>query len=179
MNKEKEVKYLVNSLPTDFEDVYHIEQYYFNPKGVEEKLKRIFKLDSLNNISTTRIRKIIHNDDTYYVLTIKSKGLIERDEYEELISEESFNLFLNQEIETKIIKNRYVVHYDDLKFEFDEYLNVNIDGYSLEVEDEDVLNKIDIIEDVLKNHFHLQYKDVTFDNRYKNSNLIKYFGEKE
>ena len=85
---------------------------------------------------------------------------------------------MNKDIESEIIKNRYIKLIDSYKFEFDEYLNLKIKLITLEVELETETNieeDISKIETIL-NKLNISFESVTFDNRYKNSNLIKYFG---
>lgn len=176
-NKECEVKFLINKLPNLPADtnVYYIEQYYFNPDNYQDIIKELFNLSSLDNINTYRVRKIKNNKVISYILTLKSKGLYERDEYETTINEELFKKFINNKI-SLIIKNRYIVFKDNFKFEFDEYLNLKEILYTVEVEDDDIENKIPLIEEILKNQFKIECKNVSNDLRYRNSNLLKYFG---
>ena len=75
-----------------------------------------------------------------------------------------------------MIKNRYKINKSLYTFEFDEYLNLKTNLYTCEVEDEEFDKHQVEIEDILKNYFKLDFVDVTLDPKYKNSNLIKYFG---
>ena len=178
MSKEIELKYLVSKIPENFNEKIYIYQKYFNPKGKEEYLKSLFKDIDLNTINTFRLRTITKNNKPIYILTLKSKGInYSRDEYEIEINEKTYNL-LNKDIESEIIKNRYIKLINNYKFEFDEYLNLKIKLITLEVELETETNieeDISKIETIL-NKLNISFENVTFDNRYKNSNLIKYFG---
>lgn len=178
MSKEIELKYLVSKIPDNFNEKIYIDQKYFNPKGKEEYLKSLFKDIDLNTINTFRLRTITKNNKTTYILTLKSKGInYSRDEYEIEIDKKTYNL-LNKDIESEIIKNRYIKIVDNYKFEFDEYLNLKIKPITLEVELETETNieeDISKIETILTS-LNISFENVTFDNRYKNSNLMKYFG---
>ncbi len=178
MSKEIELKYLVSKIPENFNEKIYIDQKYFNPKGKEEYLKSLFKDIDLNTINTFRLRTITKNNKPTYILTLKSKGInYSRDEYEIEIDEKTYNL-LNKDIESEIIKNRYIKLINNYKFEFDEYLNLKIKLITLEVElksEEKIEEDISKIETIL-NKLNISFENVTFDNRYKNSNLIKYFG---
>ncbi len=174
MQIETEVKYLIDQLPNDLPQPNYIEQRYFSMSGKEEVLKRIFDLESLSEIKTSRIR-MIKTDQTKYVLTLKTSGLYSRKEYEQVIDYELYQELLHQPIKTCIIKNRYVINHSGFTFEFDEYLNLKQPLYTVEVELEN-LDHIKEIELILKNTFKLKYLDVTLNPKYKNSNLKKFFG---
>ena len=141
-------------------------------------INRLFPGLDLNKISTYRVRKLNDDNNKSFILTLKSKAeSYTRDEYETLIDEESYNILKEKE-ESKIIKNRYIKTINNYKFEFDEYLNLKEKLYTLEVELESEENIDSIthdIEHILSSNGYT-FKNVTFDNRYKNNNLIKYFG---
>ena len=172
---ETEVKYLINKLPDNLPAPLYIEQRYFEPNKTKNIILELFNLNSLENISTKRVR-LIKSNQISYVITLKTKGLYTREEYEKEISEELYNLILTEEINSCVIKNRYKINYLNYIFEFDEYLNLKTKLYTCEVEDEN-LDKHQIeIENCLEKFFKLEYLDVTLNPKYKNSNLIKYFG---
>lgn len=171
---ETELKYLINRLPSDLPFAHYIEQRYFDRRGVEDILKKMFNLESLDNISTTRIRSIKH-EDISYIITLKTKGLYSRYEYEKLLTKKEYEVFLNQPITSCIIKNRYIINKGEFNFEFDEYLNLKNKLYTVEIEVDNIENSRQKIEQILSNDFSLKYEDVTLDFRYKNSNLQKYF----
>lgn len=173
---ETEVKYLINKLPSDLHEPLYIEQRYFTPVKTLSSILKLFDLESLDNIPTRRVR-LIKTDKIKYVITLKTKGMYSREEYEKEISEELYNEILKEEILSCVIKNRYKVSKSIYTFEFDEYLNLNTTLFTCEVEDNDFnLHKTEI-EDILKNYFKVEFIDVTLNPKYKNSNLIKYFGK--
>ena len=172
---ETEVKYLINKLPGDLPNPMYIEQRYFEPVNTLDKILKLFDLDSLENIPTRRIR-LIKTDRISFVITLKTKGMYSRVEYEKEISEELYNEILKEEIKSCIIKNRYKIKINNYVFEFDEYLNLKEKLFTCEIEGENILDNQNEIEDILLNYFNLEFKDVTLDGKYKNSNLIKYFG---
>ena len=175
---EREFKFVIDKLPASLSNPYHIDQYYFEPKKIKKELLKIFNLSSLDDITTYRVRKIKHNDEISYVLTLKSSGMLKRKEYEEIIDEKLFNKIIKQKLTSIIIKDRYVKEIDGYKLEFDYYYNLNIKLITLEIEipDDDTNIHYQNIINILNNHFDFKYQDVTNDYRYKNSNLIKYFG---
>lgn len=176
MTIETEVKYLINKLPSDLPKPLYIEQRYFTPVKTLEKILQLFNLESLDNIPTRRVR-LIKKDEIKYVITLKTKGMYSREEYEKEINEELYNEILKEEILSCVIKNRYKVNKSIYTFEFDEYLNLNTTLYTCEVEDNNFdIHKVEI-EDLLNNYFKLEFVDVTLNPKYKNSNLIKYFGK--
>lgn len=172
---ETEVKYLINKLPSNLPSPMYIEQRYFEPVNTLNTILELFNLESLDNIPTRRVR-LIKTDKVSYVITLKTKGIYSREEYEKEISEELYNLILNEKILSCVIKNRYKVTNSGYVFEFDEYLNLKTKLYTCEVEDEECEKHQDEIENILENYFKIEYVDVTLDHKYKNSNLIKYFG---
>lgn len=172
---ETEVKYLINKLPINLPNPMYIEQRYFEPVNTLDKILTLFNLESLNGIPTKRIR-LIKTNQISYVITLKTKGLYSRVEYEKEISEELYNEILKEEVKSCVIKNRYKIKIKNYVFEFDEYLNLKKSLFTCEVEDENILEHQKDIENILLNYFNLEFKDVTLDHKYKNSNLVKYFG---
>lgn len=181
MAKEIELKYCIDKLPNNLVDYYYIEQYYFTPTFEKSiLLHKIFPHLSLNIINTFRIRLVKSSIDNSinYILTLKTKGQYERDEFEKKIDKETFQKFISSDIESLIIKNRYVYHLNNYKYEFDEYLNLKSKLYTCEVEFNNLndLDKVkEEVEKNLSNYFKVNFTDVTLDGRYKNSNLHKYF----
>ena len=83
------------------------------------------------------------------------------------------NKILKQPIISTIVKNRYIIKYGEYNFEFDEYLNLGYNLFTVEIEfKSDMENNKRTIEMILDKYFKLKYKDVTFDPSYKNSNLL-------
>lgn len=189
VNYEIEYKYLINKLPFNKEELNedikkkYIEQVYFKTNDDKNELiKKKVKLESINNISTFRVRKIKEKSEVYYVLTLKSKGELYREEYECYLNEEEYN-YLSEEIESVIIKNRYVkcISYNNKEytFEFDEYLNLNTDLLTCEVEVDSTDKTLkDNIEYILKNIINIEFEDVTKEKKYKNKYLVENFGLK-
>ena len=172
---ETEVKYLINKLPDNLPAPLYIEQRYFEPIKTYNQILDLFNLESLNGISTKRVR-LIKTCKISYVITLKTKGLYSREEYEKEISEELYNQILKEEMKSCVIKNRYKINYLQYTFEFDEYLNLKTKLYTCEVEDNEFDKHKEEIENSLKEYFKLEFLDVTLNPKYKNSNLIKYFG---
>lgn len=187
MNYEIEYKYLIKKLPFDKESQNikkkYIEQIYFKTSAEKnEFIKKKVNLDSIENITTFRVRKIIENNLTYYILTLKTTGQLQREEYETFLSEYEYR-YLSEEIVTVIIKNRYIedVIYNDktYTFEFDEYLNLNIDLLTCEVEVDSLDKRLkEDIEHILRDVYGLDYEDVTNEKKYKNKYLTETFGTK-
>ena len=172
---ETEVKYLINKLPDNLPSPIYIEQRYFEPRNTLDKILKLFDLESLENIPTRRIR-LIKTDKISYVITLKTKGMYSRVEYEKEISEELYNEILKEKILSCVIKNRYKINSSIYTFEFDEYLNLKTELFTCEIEDNEFDKHKDEIESILKDYFKLEFIDVTLNPQYKNSNLIKYFG---
>ena len=100
MNMEIEKKYLIRSLPDDLKSFPHdqISQAY---------------------ISTSPVIRIRRKNDSY-ILTVKSSGLMAREEAEFDISQESFSRLLTKTEGNIIEKTRYKIpHKDSLTIELD------------------------------------------------------------
>lgn len=187
MNYEIEYKYLIKKLPFDIENQNikkkYIEQIYFKTSDEKnEFLKKKVNLQSIENITTFRVRKIIENNLTYYILTLKTTGELQREEYEAFLSEYEYS-YLSKEVISVIVKNRYIedILYNDktYTFEFDEYLNLNTDLFTCEVEVDSLDKSLkEDIEYILGNVYGLDYEDVTKDKKYKNKYLTETFGTK-
>lgn len=174
VNIETEYKFLVNKIPKVFNNVYNITQSYFSLNDITKaEIKKIFTIlnnDDFELINTYRIRMVSCNNKTKYIITLKTKGLNSRKEYEEEITKEQYDLFYKYSSKT-IIKNRYVVEYNNYVFEFDEYFNLveNIITCEVETEIEDV--NYNNITNIFKNYFHIEFQDVTNEKKYKNKYL--------
>ena len=182
MSIETEIKYKVNKLPKKYDKKIGIVQTYFDGLKKTSILEDIFPDLDFKNISTFRARKITILGKNEYILTLKTKSNdgYSRFEYEKEIDLDMYNSLINNNELSVVLKNRYIINYNGYKFEFDEYLNTKEYLITLEVE----LNTTDInevekekekIERIIKDDFKLEYLDVTMDNRYKNSNITKYF----
>ena len=114
---------------------------------------------------TIRLRK----EDNTYVLTVKSKGTVAREEFELEITEEEYNRLKLKSETPEVIKTRYYIPLENgLTAETDIYYG-NLKGLiTTEVE-------FKTIEDA-ENFTAPEWfgKDVTMDNRYKNTSLSIY-----
>lgn len=180
VNVEREFKFLIKTLPSNLPEPLHIDQYYFKNEELKHIFKKMFSLDNLDAITTYRVRKITYLDETKYVLTLKTSGKMSRLEYENEIDQTLFNKIISGHIDSLIIKNRYIDRIGEYIFEFDEYFNLNEKMYTVEIEltDDNFDQRYKEICQLLDSHYHVLYENVTNDARYKNSNLIKYFGGK-
>lgn len=177
---ERELKYCINTLPLSLSKPIYIEQYYFNPKGIESILSSTFPNVDLKTITTFRFRIIKDEFSFKNILTLKTQGLFERNEYEKEVDDNIKDIILTLPIISKIVKNRYIDSFNSFNFEFDEYLNLNTNLYTVEIELDDFNELVKSnIEDILLNHYNISFTDVTNDPSYKNANLIKKFGEKK
>jgi CYTH domain-containing protein len=123
-----------------------IEQYYLSGKDDEW---------------TIRLRK----SNSEYFLTLKSKGLLSREEIETVIHR---GVFLNdiKHAKTSIKKIRYTIEIDkDLSYEIDVYDDFDFVTCEVEFKSEEEANGFVTPSWCLE--------DVTYDSKYKNSNLAK------
>ena len=185
-NLETEFKFLVDKLPSvNFNNAtkYYIDQIYFDGNKRIAILQNEFPSLDISVLNTFRVRKIKHLDNLSFVLTLKSKSLpngMSRYEYEKEISEETFNLIVKDNIDSEIIKNRYVDMYNGYKFEFDEYLNLSKNLVTVEIEVDNVSSydmEVNKFVALIKERYNLEARDVTHNHIYKNSNLQRYFGK--
>lgn len=164
---EKEYKFIVNKLPKNIEKIIKINQFYFNFLNKSDFLTNFLNL-SLKNVVSARVRISTENNKTKYILTLKSKGEIEREEQEIEITKEMAIFLLKDNIISKISKTRFITYKNNLNIEFDKFNN----GLILaEVE----LNKNQTYEEVIKTlkELNISFKDVTNNPTYKNENLAK------
>ncbi len=180
-NLETEFKFKIDKLPVvNFDNAkkHYIKQIYFNCRKKLDILNGYFPDVDFDVISTYRIRYI----DDKIILTIKSKPIsngFSRLEEEIEIEESDVKRLTEDGDSNIIIKNRYVDINQGYKFEFDEYLNLGTDLYTVEVEVDKEIKYEEYVKrfiDIIKNHYQVDCQDVTFDPIYKNSNLHKYFG---
>lgn len=178
-NIETEYKFLVDKIPEEYDEKVAIIQYYFDKNLKKDLIINLFKLNEaeFEELSTARLRVRQTSGGTKYIVTVKSKGGLSRKEYEKEVSSSLYKKFVDNNVFSVIVKNRYYI-YREYCFEFDEYLNLRTKMYTCEVElhdqetNEMVVKKI---QELLKRHFDINAIDVTNDHRYKNSNLHKYF----
>ncbi len=112
-NYEIERKFILHTIPSIFltnAKQSEITQYYIPDES-----------------SMLRVRKIIENDKTTYIQTIKnsigSKFAVSEKEIE--LSEEVFNLFVKQAT-SKISKKRYTLYIENNKWEIDIFHELNL-----------------------------------------------------
>lgn len=145
---EIERKYLIEKLPEHLENYPHkeLEQAYLCTEPV------------------VRVRR--EGED--YVLTYKSKGLMVREEYNLPLTKEAYEHLLEKADGTVISKTRYVIpERDGLQIELDIFHGKHQGLILAEVEFAS--------EEAAKNYCPPDWfgEDVTFSNKYHNSNLSK------
>lgn len=162
IHEEIEFKYLIYRLPENL------------PTG--EELTQAYLPTPAN--STKRIRKHVSPDGLKYFLTLKSKGLIGRQENETEISAQEFATLWTEKKPGQVRKRRYTISLKintyDLFAEVDEYFDHLQGLYTIEVEVPDIALRPQILT-ALQKQFEFkdtEIKDVTEDSRYKNSNLL-------
>lgn len=129
---------------------------------------------SWNHIKEMRVREKIYLDNISYTLTLKSDGLLDRDEYETKIDKSDYDYFMKLPKLGTINKFRYAATLPDtgLTVELDNYCGKLKGLYIAEVE----YNKNDypdnsVIVDDLKKFLGDDIVDVTFDQQFKNKCL--------
>ena len=145
---EIERKFLINKIPFDLTNVpfRQIEQAY------------------LNTAPVVRIRQ---DNDKYY-LTYKSKGFLEREEYNLYLDQDSY-LHLREKADGIIItKKRYEIPYEEYTIEFDIFEGRHTGLMLAEVE---FSSKEEAENFTPPDWFG---EDVTFSSKYCNSTLSKY-----
>jgi len=126
---------------------YRIEQYYLN---------------DMNDNWLIRVRSM----DNEFFLTLKSKGLLSREELEYRIIRQDFEKTILQ-AKTKLKKNRHHLYKDGYLFEIDVYDDYEFVTCEVEFPTEEEA----IAFDAIKPDWCLQ--DITEDKKYKNVNLAK------
>ena len=172
---EKEYKFIVNKIPEHCSECFDIRQIYIDKQQTEKYLIQILKIpiNETSQIDNVRVRIITNkNKENKYFLTAKTSGLIERNEYEKEISQNTAINIISLKIIGEIHKKRYIFNNFGYKFEFDEYFNYkNLITCEIEVNKEnDNYNKIISI---LKEKYNLKIKDITLKADYKNSNIAR------
>lgn len=148
-NYEIERKFLVKYLPEDLEQYtcHDIVQAY------------------ISTDPTIRIRKL----DESYILTVKSSGLIKRQEYEMEITAGQFEKLKGKTEGYTIAKKRYIIPLEDgLKAELDVYYEDLAGFMNVEVEFPDMKKA------VLFTPPDWFGQEVTQDKRYTNGSMSKY-----
>ncbi len=147
---EIERKFLLNRIPENLESYtkFDLEQAYISTEPV------------------IRIRKKATTELSKYILTVKSTGLMTRQEFELEIDENSYNNLLKKSEGNIISKSRYIIPLDNyLKLELDIFhgkFNGLIMG-EIEFPDEESAKKYTSPE--------FLSEEVTFDTRFHNSTM--------
>ncbi len=133
------------------------------PKHLDLVDKKIIEQGYISTAPVIRIRR--SNDD--YILTIKGKGLIKREEFELLIEKDEYNK-LKEKIEHNLIKKtRYIYKDENYTYEVDEF-DGHLKGLLLaEIEFESKTASDKFIPEVWLG------KEVSNDPSYQNSNLCQ------
>lgn len=146
---EIERKFLFNKLPDNLNNYtcFHMEQAYISTNPV------------------IRVRKK-SGDSTRYILTVKSSGMMTRQEYELDIDKSAYNNLLGKAEGNIITKDRYLIPLNDsLTLELDIFHGV-FEGL--------VIGEIEFAdEESAKKYTPPEYisEEVTFDTRFHNSSL--------
>lgn len=149
INYEIERKFLIKNLPENLDNFTHYE----------------IKQGYISTDPTIRLRQ----KDNNYILTVKSAGLMKKQEYELDLTEEQFNRLWKKTEGNTIEKTRYIVPLNDnLKAELDIYKGT-LSGF-MNVEVEFSSTKEAILFDA-PDWFG---QEVTQDPRYSNSSLSKF-----
>lgn len=149
INYEIERKFLIKNLPENLENFTHYE----------------IRQGYISTDPTIRLRQ----QDDKYILTVKSAGLMKKQEYELDLTEEQFNRLWKKTEGNTIEKTRYVIPLNDgLKAELDVYKGF-LSGF-MNVEVEFASTKEAILFDI-PDWFG---QEVTQDPRYSNSSLAKF-----
>lgn len=149
INYEIERKFLIKNLPESLENFTHYE----------------IRQGYISTDPTIRLRQ----QDDKYILTVKSAGLMKKQEYELDLTADQFNRLWKKTEGNTIEKTRYVIPLNDgLKAELDVYKGF-LSGF-MNVEVEFASTKEAILFDI-PNWFG---QEVTQDPRYSNSSLAKF-----
>lgn len=149
INYEIERKFLIKNLPENLENFTHYE----------------IRQGYISTDPTIRLRQ----QDDKYILTVKSAGLMKKQEYELDLTADQFNRLWEKTEGNTIEKTRYVIPLNNgLKAELDVYKGF-LSGF-INVEVEFPSTKEAILFDI-PNWFG---QEVTQDPRYSNSSLAKF-----
>lgn len=149
INYEIERKFLIKNLPENLENFTHYE----------------IKQGYISTDPTIRLRQ----QDDNYILTVKSAGLMKKEEYELDLTVDQFNRLWKKTEGNTIEKTRYVIPLNNgLKAELDVYKGF-LSGF-MNVEVEFPSTKEAILFDI-PNWFG---QEVTQDPKYSNSSLAKF-----
>lgn len=154
INMEIERKYLFNTIPFDLKQYpcNLIEQVYISTTPVIRARKKA-PIDQING-------------EPSYILTIKSSGLLKREEYELLLTEDEYLSLLRKAEGNVITKKRYVIPlHSDLNLELDIFEGT-FKGL--------IMGEIEFPSDEAANKYNPpEYisREVTFDTHFHNSTM--------
>lgn len=125
----------------------------------------------INYSPEIRVRRIEHNGEVFYTMTIKryiNEDALTRDETEFYITEEEYLSIVVRGLDNTILKDRYQLELDSLIYCFDVF-HGDLDGLGyLEIEFENEEEANNFVEP------SWVIKDITNDRRYKNQSLAQY-----
>lgn len=154
---EIERKFLIKNNAFDLEkyDYIEIQQAYISTSPVIRVRKRCIVTAASDKAKAIE-----------YILTVKSKGMLSRQEFELQLTQEDHQNLLKKAEGNVITKRRYIIPLDNgLTLELD-YFKDLFDGLvmgEIEFSDEDEAKKYNLPDFILR--------EVTFDKRYHNSNM--------
>ncbi len=157
---EIERKFLLSSLPYELEkcDCFYLEQAYIN-------VLPVIRVRCKSKVSDIANKKL---DNPKYILTIKSSGMLSRQEYEMELAKEEYDTLLAKAEGNIISKYRYIIPLENkLKIELDVFEG-KFKGLvmgEIEFPDEETAKKYNLPDYVSK--------EVTFDKRFHNSNMSR------
>ncbi len=149
MPQEIEVKYLIKEPLFSLDDIRHV------------KIRQGYIVDA-----GERVVRIRQKGNSYY-LTVKGIGLISRQEVEVELQKEQFDELWTLTVDKRIEKTRYLIDYPPHLIELDVFEG-HLNG--LVVAEVEFENETQVRNFIPPDWFE---KEVTFDNRYQNSNLAK------
>lgn len=175
--KEIEYKFLLKKKPKQLENnnkYIELIQYYYDKNYHKNLLDLLNVPDQIKEkIDTLRLRIEHVKNKTKYVLNAKTKGKKERFEFEKEIDTKLANQLKKCKNIGKIAKKRWKIKENDYIFEFDEYFKNKNKLLVCEVEVTKQTDNYKKIISILKNKFNVDFEDITYQSKYKNSNLAK------
>lgn len=137
----------------------------FIPGGIEKYRKREITQTYISTDPTIRLRK----SDVFYILTVKGKGQIAREELEIPLDERQYTNLLRKTETPAVIKTRYEIPIENgLTAELDVYHGELTGLFTVEVE----FQTIEQAESFIPPKWFSS--DISLDKRYKNTHLALY-----
>lgn len=176
MPLETELKFKLSTFPELDVVPFILTQTYLDINNTSTNLaQNIFKCAfSWDHIKEMRVREKIFLDNISYTLTLKSDGLLDRDEYETKIEKSIYDNFMELSKLGTINKFRYATRLPNtgLTIELDNYSGKLKGLYIAEVEyDKNNFPDNSVIIDDVKRFLGDDIIDVTFDQQFKNKFL--------